>query len=90
MLNYGPSENQKFAIPIKPENFDLITFMNFGTPPSWMVDGAYLDGNHYYTYTISKASQQSVANRKVEDSEKIKAPWNKLNPVDRKIVFVSV
>jgi hypothetical protein len=90
MVHYGPSENQKFAIPIKPENFDLIIFMNFGTPPAWMMTSAYLDGKHYYTYTISKASQQSVSNRKVENSDEIKAPWNKLNPEDRKIAYVSV
>jgi hypothetical protein len=52
MVHYGPSENQKFAIPIKPENFDLIIFMNFGTPPAWMVASAYLDGKHYYTFRV--------------------------------------
>lgn len=88
MLNYGPSENQKFAILIKPENFDLITFMNHGTRPYWMDTGEYLES--YYTYTISKSSQQSIANRKIETADEIKAPWNKLNPADRKIAYVSV
>jgi hypothetical protein len=88
MVYYGPSENQKFAILIKPENFDLIAFMNLGTRLYWMDTGEYL--GDYYTYTISKKSQQSIANRKIETPDELRAPYNKLNPEDRKIAYVSV
>lgn len=105
MLNYGPSDNQKFAILIAPENYDLIQFFysskdvspfwmaNCGMDQDparahWMYTGEE-DGN-YYTFTISKRHQQSVANRKIETPEQIKAPWNKLNPSDRKIAFIKL
>jgi len=88
MVHYGPSENQKFAILIKPENFDLITFINLNCRPNWMDEGKHL--GCYYTYTISKSSQQSVANRKIETAEQMEAPYNDLNPEDRKIAYVTV
>jgi hypothetical protein len=89
MVNYGPADNQKFAILIKPENYDLITFFysSEGKRPDWMETGEE-DGN-YYTYTISKRYQQSVANYKIETPQEIRAPWNKLNPPERKIAFVT-
>lgn len=101
MLNYGASDNQKFAILICPENYDLIAFMRAPESrgpkwkdtgevnieiPDWLKSGEE-DGN-YFTYTISARHQQSVANRKIETPEEIEAPWNKLNPPDRKIAFV--
>lgn len=88
MLHYGPSENQKFAIEIKPENFDLIEFMFAGHSLTEEEKRDRL--GDYMTYTISKSSQQSVANRKIETPDEIKAPWNKLNPEDRKIAYVNV
>jgi hypothetical protein len=88
MVHYGPAENQKFAILIKPENFDLITFINFRVRPDWMDTGKYL--GDYYTYTISRRTPQSVANRKIETTEQLEAPYNDLNPEDRKIAYVSV
>ena len=88
MLKYGPQPNQKFAIEIKPENFDLIEFMFAGHP---LTDEEKRDRlGDYMTFTISQSHQQSVASRKIETSDKIKAPWNKLNPIDRKIAYVSV
>lgn len=105
MSNYGPSDNQKFAIFITPENYDLIQFFysSKDISPFWMakcnmdVDpnrASWMhtgeeDGN-YYTFTISKRHQQSVGNRKIETPEEIKAPWNKLNPPGRKIAFVGL
>lgn len=88
MLTYGPKPNQKFAIEIKPENFDLIEFMFVGYPLTDEEKRNRL--GDYMTFTISQSHQQSVANRKIETSDEIKAPWNKLNPEDRKIAFISV
>lgn len=89
MLNYGPADNQKFAIFITPRNYDLIVFMGcFKTPPDWLVSGE--EDGKYYTFTVSKRYQQSVANQKIETRREIKAPWNKLNPPGRKIAFAGV
>lgn len=88
MLHYGPSENQKFAIQITPENFDLIQFMFAGHP---LTEDEKRDRlGDYMTFTISKSHQQSIANRKIETPDEIKAPWNKLNPPDRKIAYVTI
>jgi hypothetical protein len=88
MLNYGPQDNQKFAILITPENFDLIEFMFAGY--SLTEEEKCNRLGDYMTFTVSKRHQQSIANRKIETPDEIKAPWNKLNPSDRKIAYVSV
>jgi hypothetical protein len=88
MLKYGPQPNQKFAILIKPEHYDLVTAMRAGRRDDDIYTGKY--DNQYFTYTISQSSQQSLANRKIETEDEIKLPWNKLNPEDRKIAYVSL
>ena len=87
MLNYGPQDNQKFAILITPENFDLIEFMSAGYP---LTEEERARLGDYFTFTVSKRHQQSIASRKIETPDEIKASWNKLNPIDRKIAYVSV
>lgn len=87
MPNYGPQDNQKFAILITPENFDLIEFMSAGYK---LTEEERNRQGDYFTFTVSKRHQQSIATRKIETSDEIKAPWNKLNPSDRKIAFISV
>jgi hypothetical protein len=61
------SKSQKFAILIKPENFDLIVFMNLGIRPNWMDEGKFI--GYYYTFTISPQSAQNIRNRKIENRD---------------------
>lgn len=65
------SKSQKFAILIRPENYDLITYMNLGIRPYWMDEGKFT--GYYYTFTISPKSAQNIRNRKIEDRDVLDA-----------------